>query len=133
MQHKRLRNVVDDDGGVGPAKQVYSLTCAFAHPSAHSRHPSIQPASHLERLCNTGEAMQRKHKRQRTAASGEQVHSFINALGGWVGGWMGGWVDGWVGGWFILCCNAGCVCRSEVIDSHVLLCSMVEMSFLSKS
>jgi hypothetical protein len=98
MQHKRLRNVVDDDGGVGPAKQVYSLTCAFAHPSAHSRHPSIQPASHLERLCNTGEAMQRKHKRQHTSASGEQVHSFINALGGWVDGWVGGWMGGWVDG-----------------------------------
>ena len=33
MQRKRPRNVVDDDGGVGPAKQVYPLTCTYAHPS----------------------------------------------------------------------------------------------------
>ena len=33
MQRKRPRNVVDDDGGVGPAKQVYPLTCSYAHPS----------------------------------------------------------------------------------------------------
>ena len=106
MQRKRSRNVVDDDGGMGPAKQVYSLTCAFAHPYTHSRHPASQPASHLERLCNTGEAMQRKHKRQRTAASGEQVHSFINALGAWVQGFMGAWVHGFMGAWVHGCVGA---------------------------
>ncbi len=47
MQHKQPRNVVDDDGGVGPAKQVYpSLAYLSAHLSTTHKFIAQCPVIH---------------------------------------------------------------------------------------